>query len=459
MKIIKSLILIFLVFSFNTKSYSQKITAGFYSGVNFSDIHGNDYSGKWKNVPGPDQGLSFDFALNKTFGIKTGLDISSIYYRHLSYINYPIDIYYSLSSVAPRPGVFYIPDYYYPYFESINFSFLTLPAQLTLKIPSKPALNLSAGLYYSFLLDNEIENYYGQSPKINNDFGYIYSAGLTYPISEKFNASFNIRYLTGRQEFFKNSEYLHGATSYTLGFGYTGFLKSKNDKNPKQKGDTINENIFLIYRGGLNASWNSGKYFPEKYSAKSGVSLGILINFRMSDIASFQTGLTFERLGYSLRDSSDLFHVYTGDNTPGYYVDTKTSVDYILIPALLNLNIGKPGRFYINTGPYLALNLNGFCRGKAFNSYNSNGRYSLYESTVSDDLEKVINDFDTGWIFGAGTTFTLFNKCNLDLGLRYLAGFRDVYVETDTNFRTGEPILKNSALSLLIGLRVPVYRR
>lgn len=458
MKLLKSLIFAFLVFSLSTISYSQKITAGFYSGVNFSDIHGNYYSGKWKNIPGPVQGLSFDYKLKGILGLSTGLDFSSVYYQHLNYFYYPTDVYYLLSSVAPRPGVYFMPEIYYPYDESMDFTYLTLPAKFTITIPSKPTLSLSAGLYYSFLLDNYKPVNPYQNSVTDDDFGYLYSAGLTYPISEKFNASFNIRYSTGRSNSIPEAGCRTGAISYTLGLGFTGFLKSGREKNQKPESDSINENVFLIYRSGLNASWNSGTYFPEKYSGRYGVSLGMLINFRLSNTASFQTGLSYERFGFSFRDSSDFFHVFYEDNKPDYYVDTRVSVDYILIPALLNINIGKPGRFYINTGPYLALNLNGYCRGEAVSEYRSEGSYVLNERIVSDDLEEVIRDFDTGWIFGGGTTFVLFEKTKLDVGLRYITGFRDVYTNLYLDFHTGEPILKNSAVSLHIGFRLPVYR-
>lgn len=458
MKLFKSLILTFLVFSLSTISYSQRITAGFYSGVNFSDIHGNRYSGKWKNIPGPVQGLTFNYKLKGILGLGTGIDFSSVYYDHLNYINYPIDAYYSLSSVAPMPGIYIMPGIYYPYNERMDFNYLTLPAQITLTIPSKPSLSLSAGLYYSFLLDSYEPVNPFQNSINEDDYGYLYSAGLTYPISEKFNASFNIRYSTGRSESIAYGGYSTGATSYTLGLGYTGFLKSGRERNQKHESDSINEKIFLIYRGGLNASWNSGTYFPEKYSERFGVSLGMLINFRLSNTASFQTGLSYERFGFSLRDSSDFFHVFHADNKPDYYVDTRVSVDYILIPALLNISIGKQGRFYFNTGPYLALNLNGYCRGKAISEIRSRDTYVLNQQIVSDDLEEVIRDFDTGWIFGGGTTFVLFEKTKLDVGLRYITGFRDVYTNPYLDFHTGEPILKNSAVTLHIGLRLPVYR-
>jgi len=47
---------VLIIFCYSV-GYSQKITTGIYSGVNFSDIQGQDFGGKWESKPGPVQGI------------------------------------------------------------------------------------------------------------------------------------------------------------------------------------------------------------------------------------------------------------------------------------------------------------------------------------------------------------------------------------------------------------------
>ena len=74
MKYYKVLTCLFLLVLCNSAGYPQTITTGLYSGVNFSDIHGQDFGGKWKSKPGPVQGFYLGWSLNKSLGIQTGIN-------------------------------------------------------------------------------------------------------------------------------------------------------------------------------------------------------------------------------------------------------------------------------------------------------------------------------------------------------------------------------------------------
>jgi opacity protein-like surface antigen len=454
MKQYNALALFILVISYNSVSYPQEISTGFFSGINISDIHGNNSGGKWKFKPGPVQGVSIDYSYNRVIGIQTGIDFSTLYYEYLTYYNkssiyddYPISSYY-----LPPPV-------YYNEKEMMNFSFLTIPFQFKISIPSKPQLNISAGIFYSFLQDYNLK-YYNSTEPTKNDFGYIYSTGLSYPVTENLKTFINARYLTGRKEFIENQNYRHGSMDFTFGLAYNGFLKNQWN-NQKPDTDIIHDKIYLTYKGGINFSWNLCK-FHNKYSLNTGPSIGFSLNFRWGPKSSFQTGLSFERTGYSLRDSSDSYYRYIGDGAMNYFDNTKVGIDYIVIPALINFYIGKSGRFFFNTGPYLGLKLNARCSGVAFSESRNGGSYSLTKIVVYDDLEGVIKDNDVGWLVGGGVSVPFSDKLIFDFGLQYRGGLKDVFDrsdETGSNIPESKgTIIRNGSLALQIGLRIPVLK-
>jgi opacity protein-like surface antigen len=82
--------------------------------------------------------------------------------------------------------------------------------------------------------------------------------------------------------------------------------------------------------------------------------------------------------------------------------------------------------------------------------------------TVWDDLEAVTKNTDFGWVAGGGVQLPLSGQLALDLGVQYRIGIMDVF---DRSFFTpGDlqgikgTVIRNSALSFQIGLRVPVNR-
>ena len=456
MKKIKTfIILIIITFHFSSVS-SQELSAGFFSGLNFSDIHGNDISGYWKFKPGPVTGINIDYSLNKVLGIQTGLYYSAIYYEQRSYSDRSIIIdYNSLSSYYQPSGIIYYP-YYYS--EMMNFSYLSFPVQIRVSIPSKPQLDLSAGMFYSHL-EGFSPVYTNQAEPSKNDFGYIYSAGLSYPLKENLKVALKTRYMTGRKSIFENQNYKNGSFDFSFGIAYNGFLKKRKDIVERSVQDSISSKIYLSYFGGAGILWNSAREDHEKSAPGYGPILGFLINFRLASKSSFQTGLSFERTGYSIKDSSNVFYGYFATGANKYFVDTKVAIDYIVVPALLNFNIGKSQRFFLNTGPYLGVKLNARCIGAAYHETQSSGEYALEKTTVNDDLDGAIKNCDFGWIFGSGVTFPFSDKFVVDFGIHYKAGIMDVFnrkyfaeaVETGNTIR-------NSVLSFRIGLRVPVSK-
>ncbi|NSW95689.1 MAG: outer membrane beta-barrel protein, partial [Bacteroidales bacterium] len=450
--------------------YSQRFTAGFTSGLNFSDIHADNYGGKWKYKPGPVQGISLSYKFTRVFGLKTGLDFSTLNYEYKDY--YPN---YGGIYALPYPwSSSYILIPHYQLVEKMDFSFLTVPVLLNITIPSSPRVNLSAGIFNSFLIDNTNKN---SSPDRlpKSDFGYMYSAGLSYPLEDDFSISFDIRYMTGRKEFYNqnnplysyysslgyiNTPFRHGSFDFVFGMAYTGLLKSRHSKAKYVQSDTINENIFLAYYGGINISMNSADYFRDKYSFNYGPSTGLSLYFRLSDGAYFRTGVSFERTGYSLKDSSDVFYLYRLEKAASYYVNTRTSADYIMLPAMLHFLAGRNRNLFLNTGPYIALKLNARCKGEAFSKSEDEGFFSLTRIVVYDDIEGLIKDNDIGWIFGGGFVLPFAGRYSIELGLNYRIGLKDVFDNQNFSpFETDKSIIRNSVFNITAGIRVPVYRQ
>lgn len=454
MKKLRILLILIFLFICWTAGWSQKITAGYYGGVNISDIHTRTLSGKWKFKPGPVQGLYLDYSFNRILGFRTGINYSTLNYEHVTgyqdYGYYPLG--YSSSSLWPGP--------YYSFNEFTDFSFISFPAQIRLSVPSVPRLDLMAGIYNAFLIDySEIYNIINNKPS-KYDFGYLYSIGLSLPLADRLEASLNARYITGRKGMANYDDARHGSIDFTFGIAWKGIMTSKRGNADYQVQDSVSEKIYLVYGGGINASWNSGETESERYNLKYGPSLGILVNFRLSEKTSFRTGVSFDVTGYSLKDSSDSFNRYSITDEAFYHVNTKTSVDYLTIPLLLSFHPGKGGRFFINTGPFAGIKLNARCKGPVFYNLESSGSYSRYRRFVNDDLEGAIKDNNFGWIIEGGYTTPLFGRLVLEYGFQYRKGFGEVYDESylpeNESFLSEGTVFENSSLSFRIGVRVPV---
>ena len=441
----------FLLVLCNSVGYSQTITTGIYSGVNFSDIHGQDFGGKWKSKPGPVQGFYLNWSLNKSLGIQTGINFSTIYYEHITTSNpgvyIPID-FYNIGPIYYAGGV-----------EKMDFSFLRVPLLFTVHIPSAIQFNMRAGLLFSFLKDHSLSNdYYYSTLGIakKTDFGYMFSSGISYPLSNKIKASFNVSYFIGRKHLLESSNLRQGSSEYVLGIDYEFLKKNKKTINPGFAIDSTSRKVTVTYWGGVNISWNGLDSDRAKYSTTAGPSLGFSVNFQVESGLSFISGVSFERKGYSMKDSSASFLKYLDKGTPMYHVDSKVQMDYAVIPLLMNLSFGKSQMFFFNTGPWLGLKLNARNVGVAYSESRSESYYTISKTVIYDDLERYIKDNDIGWIFSAGISVPFLNKYKVDMALRYSTGFNNVYnkaiVAKQQSSSIADHVIMNRTISFLIGI-------
>jgi hypothetical protein len=86
--IFKTAAILFLFFLSNS-TQAQRLTIGEFTGVNFSNLHGNLTSGKWEPKTGPVVGLLAEYQLNKSFSVQSGVSYLAYYYE-LKTANYPV---------------------------------------------------------------------------------------------------------------------------------------------------------------------------------------------------------------------------------------------------------------------------------------------------------------------------------------------------------------------------------
>ncbi|NJK96248.1 MAG: outer membrane beta-barrel protein [Bacteroidales bacterium] len=235
------ILLVAIVTTFQTRSVAQRFSLGLMSGVNFSHPHGDFTTGKWESRNGPVVGISFQYKLTNILSLQTELNYTSLYYKRLGYKDKTIFVSGGLSYRS-----FY--DYsIYPYFSNINekwdLNFFRVPLMAKLSTPTKLKFEFAGGVYWSFLnssaysgpypyylsssmyptaiADLYLPAYSGSVP--DKDFGYLFTAGFSYPLSKSFRTSLTGRYFIGDKQFFESVKGRTGAFELNLGVVYTGF--------------------------------------------------------------------------------------------------------------------------------------------------------------------------------------------------------------------------------------------
>jgi hypothetical protein len=461
MKVIYGIAFLLLLSCSNEDVYSQYFTAGIYSGMNFSDIHGQDFGGKWSSKPGPSEGFSLGYSFNRSFGFQTGLEYSSVYYeyRPYSYPYYPI--YYVDQYMPLYKDQYIVAPYLSNSDQTMNISFLRLPLLFSVTIPSVVKLNMRAGIYYSFRQNYSMDSYY-YSPALKPkkvDFGYIFSAGISYPFSKNLEASLNINYIEGRKQFLEYYNYRHGSSEFVLGIDYKFLNKENTDIGSEQVKDSSSNKVTVTYRGGFNVSWNAHSVDGKKYSPISGPAVGFTVNIPLGYGLFFITGASFERVGYAMKDSSTSFYSYMkNDNYQMYYVDTKVQMDYAVIPFLMSFPIGRSQKIFFNTGPWLGLRLKARNFGVAYTEYRSESGYSVNKTDVYDDLNRLIKGSESGWLFGGGVNIPLPGQQKIQLALQYTTNFKNVINKSTAEQQNPDSeslVIRNKTISFMIGFTLP----
>ena len=474
LRMIRRILFSFLMIagSFIQTSFSQNLTVGFLNGTGFSDPHGDFYSGRWKNKPGPVTGLSFNYSLNDHLSIQSELNYTNQYYSFVDKVYYYYQPFTYRGSNVPG-----INTQTSTAVTSWDLTFLRLPLFFTISTGTKLKLGFSAGGYISFLLDHDGEmpynyigpmtdamnsiymdplNYNFSPPKI--DKGLFASISISYPITEHIIANVNGRYLAGKKRYLDYENIHLGVAEWTAGISYAFLKNKKGADSPIVTADTSTHKLRLQLRSGYAISWNGGANNHNSYLPKSSMTGGISVEWLLDKSFSLQMDILYRRLGYRMKDSSWVFFRYSPNNNSMYLADTRIDLDYLLVPLLLKVKLGGPLSVYFNTGPYFSMLLNASVSGTAYlSSINLNG-YSYSKTNVFDRIESYFKPMDAGWVYGLGCKIPFSQKFALDVEVRYEKGDRNVFDSSnfyDQANSKADGTMHNESLSLILGVNFP----
>ena len=128
-------------------------------------------------------------------------------------------------------------------------------------------------------------------------------------------------------------------------------------------------------------------FFPSKYClAGMGYTIGLAFKYNLNDRFALKTNLSYERL--------ILYHSW---------LEPSAWWNYLVLPALFQLKIGKSRHFFLNMGPFV---------GFALSNYRNED--SAYKK------------FDYGVTMGIGFDIPIFNQWSLTSEIRENLGFLDI---------------------------------
>jgi hypothetical protein len=448
---------------------SQRFEAGLLSGMGFSDYHGKTSTGKWDTKSGTVTGVFFRYKLSPVLSIGTELNYTEQQYYYKPYKNpgypypYPYPWYLSSSSL-----------FFIPVWERMEFSFYRVPLYLTLSTPTRLQLSVSAGIFLSFTADHEYTGqsfpgypyypsyysyypYYPESDPPRHDNGYLFATSISYPVSDDFRLYVMGRYFIGKRKFIMDQG-MTGASELAFGVSYTGLFKQENDR---LRNDSALSRLSITPSIGFAVSRIRKPGHPESYSPRTALAPGIRLEYKLGSSFSLISGLSFERKGYHMNDSSYFYYRHALASWTTYQVNTTTDLDYAVIPLMLKIGTGTRTRVYVTGGAYLGIKLNARVTGTAGYETSSLYGYNRNRIDVYDDIQGIVKNTDWGWITGAGVEVPLTNGKKLDLGVQYASGKENI-LENDGDYGTSlsesDDLIRNGSLQIYIGLSIPIHK-
>jgi len=454
--------------SFTATSFAQKLSFGEYTGTNFSNLHGNLTTNKWVSKSGPSAGFFVEYNLGRLFSVQSEIGFISQYYEMKSYnqqnyypVAYPMD--YMLYGYSNS---------WYPVYEPSkwDFSFLRVPLLIKYKTPTRLQLAIGGGLYYSILLNDDLTNAERDAAKKEDrriyppthDWGYLFAADLSYPITKEVRFFVTGKLATGQKVFIENYKAKNGASELLFGLKYTPLRKST--KVPISFKSSVRDSSFsrcyVIPVAGATRSWNSSGTKPDNYSGKFGSNVGMIFGYRLDKSVSLQTGVIFDRKGYTLDDTSLYYHrIATDTRYVANNVDTKIALDYLTVPLNFRISSGKALNFYVDFGVYAGFLMNAFCHGTAIHKNSDSYSYTIQKTVINDAIEGYYKSVDWGYKTGLGFQFPFRNNMKFDLGISYYGSFNPILRKPDENspnYMKDDLSIKNGSLSFQFGLQIPI---
>ncbi|BBE17360.1 hypothetical protein AQPE_1510 [Aquipluma nitroreducens] len=456
-----------ILVSITATSFAQKLSFGEYTGINFSNLHGNLTTNKWVSKPGSSAGFFVEYNLGKLFSVQSEIGFISQYYEMKSYnqqnyypVAYPMD--YMLYGYSNS---------WYPVYEPSkwDFSFLRVPLLVKYKTPTRLQLAIGGGLYYSILLNDDLTNAERDAAEKEDrriyppthDWGYLFAADLSYPITNDIRLFVSSRLATGQKVFIESLKGKNGSSE--LGFGIKYTPKSKKEGFQKVETnipDSSKTKCYIRPVAGILLGWNSSSTKPGNYSTNIGSTTGLAFDYRLNNTVLLQTGILFERKGYALADSSLYYHRFASDSKyKRNSIDSKIDLDYLTIPLNIKFSFGNPFTFYFDFGVYTGFKVNALCHGTAIRKYISSSSYTIEKININDAVEGYYKDVDFGYQTGLGFQFPFRKNLKFDLGIVYSGSFSPIIKDPEENttpYANDDRSIKNGTIALQFGLQIPI---
>lgn len=200
----------------------------------------------------------------------------------------------------------------------------------------------------------------------------------------------------------------------------------------------------ITIKGGLNLSNMTSKDDDDTYSdnfkMKPGFHLGFTTDIKISDMATFETGLLLMTKGYKASEKE----TYGGQT---YSYEEKASLLYLDIPILAKAYFDVQNvKAYGAIGPYIGIGLSGKTKweGTGMGESDSGDEKIKWGSGEDDHLKRL----DYGLSFGIGI-----EKDPIVLGVFYNLGLANIAANTD-----GGTKIHNKVLGISIGVKLPTKK-
>ena len=180
------------------------------------------------------------------------------------------------------------------------------------------------------------------------------------------------------------------------------------------------------------------------YKPTLGFSSGLFCQYNFPQYYSIRTNIAYERKG------SELNHIITYTDQNGVEIGSERIVghinfDYLTMPILFRMTIGKKIKYFFNAGPYVGYLI----------SQISVWEKSMYVPAKTENNTENFKRFDTGVTTGLGLSISIIDKLMVSLEIRNSTGLLNV---SDLPIGNNGSIKTNST-NLLIGLTYKLRTR
>jgi hypothetical protein len=186
-------------------------------------------------------------------------------------------------------------------------------------------------------------------------------------------------------------------------------------------------------RAGLNMSnmvmKDNHRTYSEDLSTNPGIQIGLIADFPIQSIFSFETGVLLSSKGY--RESEEFSEM---GNT--YKFSSSANLMYLEIPLAAKASYDIGGvKVYGNFGPYIGMGI----AGKYKWNYSYSGESEKGDENINwgnNPEDEEFRRLDYGLTMGAGVEIY-----NFQIGLNYGLGLANISSYNDDGFRTNNRIL------------------